>query len=189
METYFIALKSSLLLLAWWFFLTYFWRDYRIDAFRDHVFGIRHRLFMFAANGSVSFSHPAYTMLRYRMNVVLRYAHLFTLFRLSAALLVFRRPKKSQEMAAWEKYVDALPHEAAMQLREFDIILAIAILQLMVFRSFLLYVIFRPFMRFIPTRLVIRKTPTVKMQVEQLESEALEEDNQRRADRDLVTVS
>src|SRR6266404_6115956 len=99
---------------------------------------------MFAANSGVSFSHPAYTMLRYRINVVLRYAHEFTLFRVLATVLVHRAPAKNPERAKWEAAVETLPSEAKKQLMEFNTTLAIAILQLMVYRSFFLYLIVRP---------------------------------------------
>ena len=140
---------------------------------------------MFAANGGVSFCHPAYTMLRYRMNVLLRYAHEFTLFRVLGIVLFQRSPVKNPERAKWEAAVESLPSEAQKQLMEFSTILAIAILQLMVYRSFLLYLIVRPIMPFVRTRDVLRNSPTVVTGVEQLESEALEEEEAQRHDEPL----
>jgi hypothetical protein len=183
-----IALQSSILLLLLWFFLNYLWRDYRIDAFRDHLFGARQRLFMFAANGGVSFDHPAYTMLRYRMNVVLRYAHEFTLSRAITVAIFQRAPKAAPERARWEAAVESLPIEVQKQLREFNTVLAIAILQLMVYRSFFLYLMVRPIIPFVQTREVLRKSPTVVTRVEQLESQAVEDENAHRNGEPLAVV-
>jgi hypothetical protein len=179
-----IAIKSALGLLFLWFFLAYLWRDYRIDAFRDHVFSIRDRLFMFAASGGIGFEDPAYTILRYRMNVVLRYAHEFTLFRVFAISVMNPLPVKNLDRARWEEAVNNVESEYARnQLHNFNTILVIAILQLMVYRSFFLYVLLRPIMEIVRTRDVFRdvliKAPRVESKVEQLESEALDEDAQR----------
>ena len=143
---------------------------------------------MFAANGGVSFYHPAYTMLRYRMNVVLRYAHEFTLFRVLAITVFQRLPKEIPDRAKWEAAVETLPSEAKEKLREFNTILAIAILQLMIYRSFFLYLIVRPIMPFVRTRDVLQYNPTVVTRVEQLESEALEEEKAQRHDEPVTVV-
>lgn len=176
-----IAIKSLLGLLVFWFFLFYLWRDYREDAFRDHVFSIRDRLFAFAARGGVSFDNPAYTILRFRMNVVLRYAHEFSLRNVLAVILLMPRPTRNPELARWEAAVKQLPSETARQeLLAFNTTLAIAIAQLIIYRSFFLYLIIRPLMPFIETRKVFRKTPTLATQVEQLESEALDDYTEQR---------
>ena len=174
-----VALQSALGLLALWVFVFYFWRDYRTDAFRDHVFDIRERLFLFAARGGVNFDDPAYTILRHRMNVVLRYAHAYTLLRFLSANL---RPSRtrSPEQIKWERAVEALTsEETKKKLREFDTVLAIAILQLMIYRSFFLYLVTRPFAPFVKMRTVFDNRPTVAASVEQVESETLEEDRKR----------
>jgi hypothetical protein len=184
-----VAIKSAISLLLLALFVQYLWRDYRIDAFRDHVFSIRDRLFMYAATGGVAFDHPAYTILRNRMNVMLRYGHEFTLFRLVAVALFHRGilTTKSRDFSQWEEALGILPFQTALKLREFNTILAISILQLVIYRSFILYVIIRPLMPFVPTRDAFHKSPAMATCVEQLESEALEEDAQRNCD-ELVSA-
>lgn len=51
------------------------WSQYRIDAFRDRLFALRDELFDVALRGEVSYTDRAYTMLRNRMNGMLRFAH------------------------------------------------------------------------------------------------------------------
>src|SRR5579859_7966776 len=79
MNTAATVLLSTVSLAILWIFVCYFWRDFRLDAFREHIFSIRDRLFLFAAQGYVSFEEPAYKILRGRMNFMIRYAHVFTL--------------------------------------------------------------------------------------------------------------
>jgi hypothetical protein len=163
-----VAVKSALMLLVLWFFLYYLWQDYRIDAFREHVFSIGDRLFKFAASGGVGFKDPAYTMLHDRMNVLLRYAHEFTFFRVVSIALV-QPSAKNTDKAKWEEAVNALPSEASKQkLREFDTILVIAVLQLMIYRSFFLYVVVRPWAPFVEPPKVLKDKPIVVARVEQL---------------------
>jgi hypothetical protein len=174
-----VALQSAVGLLALWVFVFYFWRDYRTDAFRDHVFDIRERLFLFAARGGVNFGDPAYSILRHRMNVVLRYAHAYTLLRFLSAKV---RPSlaRSPEQMEWERAVEALPSEATKKkLQEFNTILTIAVLQLMIYRSFFLYLLVRPIAPFFELRSVFDNRPNVVASVEQVESETLEEDRKK----------
>jgi len=189
MSSAYIAIHSAFGLMLLWVFVFYFWRDYRVDAFRDHVFSIRDRLFLFAARGGVSFDDPAYTCLRYRMNVVLRYAHRFTLTGFFVTLL---HPSRfpSFDRTRWEGALKAnADPDTCERLREFDTILSIAILQLMLYRSFLLYLLLRPILRFVEPREVMRSSPNVVSSVEQVEAEALEEEARRRAkDGDAVLV-
>ena len=57
-----------------WIAIFVFWRNYRIDKFRDQLFALRNELFDYAAQGGVSFDEPAYGILRNTMNGLLRYA-------------------------------------------------------------------------------------------------------------------
>ncbi len=176
----YVAIQTALGLLGLWFFVFYFWRDYRVDAFRDHVFSIRERLFLYAAQGGVSFSDPAYTILRYRMNVVLRYAHQFSLTRFLLAV-IHPSPARNSEHARFEMALQRLSSDATRaKLREFNTILAIGILQFMVYRSFFLYLLVRPIMPFVPTRKVINRSPNVVSGVEQVESGALQEEEAKK---------
>lgn len=71
---------AGLWVLAFWFY-----RDYRVDAFREDVFRIRGDLFDFAAAGGIDFAHPAYSLLRDMCNGYIRFAHRMTL---SSAVVV-----------------------------------------------------------------------------------------------------
>lgn len=178
-----VVLNSVLGLLCLWFFQVYLWRDYRLDSFRDHVFSIRDRMFLFAAKGGISLEHEAYVILRNRMNVVLRYAHEFTLTSMIAGII--STPELSEDdlnpRFRWELPAESLPPETRAKLKEFSDCLAIAMLQHMVFGAFPLYLLVRPAMllfRPIEVRIVMTK-PAVSRGVERLEADALEKDARR----------
>jgi hypothetical protein len=78
------------------------WPEQRVDLFRQQVFALRDELFDFAADGKISFSDPAYILLRQLMNGFIRYAHNLTPFR---TLMSFLRWKyTSHEMLkAWNE--------------------------------------------------------------------------------------
>lgn len=175
-----IALKSIASLSVLWFFIVYLWRDYRLDSFRDHVFSIRDRLFLYAANGNVDFEDPAYGLLRDRMNVVLRYAHEFTLTRMFIILATHDRTK-STAIVKWEQAVEALREPTRSKVKEFNTCFAVAVLQHMVFGSFFLYVVLRPLMLFLNPFQVreVAERPQLVSGVEGLESDALEQDARR----------
>jgi len=181
-----IVLKSALGLAGVWIFLFYFWRDYRLDAFREHVFSLRDRLFLFAAQDGISFEHPAYRILRNRANIAIRYAHEFTLTRMAVVLGYPFRNQKS-EAQKWMEAVNAIPsEETRLCLEEFNTVLAVAIFQLIIYRSFFRYLLVRPFMTLAEPRRILRH-PEVVQVVERLESEAIKE--ARANENQLVPVS
>lgn len=55
----------------------FFWRFSKlwIDEFRQNIFEIRDELFDFAADGGISFDHPAYYTLRSMLNGYVRFSH------------------------------------------------------------------------------------------------------------------
>jgi hypothetical protein len=180
-----LVFKSALGLAGLWLFLFYFWQDYRLDAFREHVFSLRDRLFLFAAEGGISFEDRAYKILRDRTNIALRYAHEFTLTRMALIMCYPFRNQKS-EAQKWMEAVQAIGSEETRQcLEEFNAVLAVAILQLIIYRSFFRYLLVRPFMTMLQIRGLLRR-PEVVQGVEQLESEAIKE--ARADDRELVAV-
>jgi hypothetical protein len=178
-----IVLKSVLALLGLWLFLVYVWRDFRLDSFRDHVFTIRDTMFKYAAEGYVRFDHPAYALLRNRMNVVLRYAHEFTLTRIIVAILTQDIHAKSNPFPKWQKALESLPAETQDKMREFNTCLAEAMLKHMVFSSFFLYLLARPLMVLVKPRSMrhVLERPDVVSKVERLEADALEQDARRLA--------
>src|SRR5689334_20196537 len=81
LQNFTAALHLLLSLALLWFLIFRLAREYRIDALRDRLFGIRERLFDYAANEGISFENPAYTRLRMLINSLIRFAHRLTFTR------------------------------------------------------------------------------------------------------------
>jgi hypothetical protein len=64
-----------------------------VDMFRQKIFCLRRELFLYMASGALASNHPAYTLLRTRMNGLLRFAERLTLGRMlfTAAVYSLRR--------------------------------------------------------------------------------------------------
>ena len=167
-----IALRSVLALFALWIAVYYLWRDFRNDAFRDHLFSIRDRMFLYAAQDHISFDHPAYTTLRNRMNVLLRHGQDFTLTRM-VLVLATHSTAKPEPLTRWEAVVEELPEETQAKMREFNVCVAIAVLQHVVFYSFFRYLALRPLGFLIHVREWVA-SPKVASGVERLECESQE---------------
>ena len=69
------ALFWLLAIIVFWFAYYWLYRDYALDSFRQKMFAVRDDLFDFAAEGNISFDHPAYTILRTTMNGYVRFGH------------------------------------------------------------------------------------------------------------------
>ena len=70
----------------------YLWVPTNIASFRQSLFGLRRKLFLYAADGGVSFSDPAYLQLNDTINGLIGFADKVTVFEaLLCALLVQRR--------------------------------------------------------------------------------------------------
>ena len=82
---YWQSLISLFLLIVFFF---WFYRDYRVDKFRQNLFALRDAFFEEAARGKLSFDDPAYTMLRSTMNGAIRFAHRFNLSQILLFLLL-----------------------------------------------------------------------------------------------------
>lgn len=169
-----IALRSVLALFAVWIAVYYLWRDYRNDAFREDIFSVRDKMFLWAAQGNISFDHPAYRILRDRMNVLLRHAHEFTLTRM-VLILTTHSTEKSEILTKWEAAVEELPGETQVKMKEFNACVAIFVLQHVVFYSFFRYMLLRPLMFFVKVR-EVAESPKVASGVEGLESETVEKE-------------
>jgi hypothetical protein len=169
-----IALRTVLALFWLWIAVYYLWRDFRNDSFREDIFSVRDKMFVYAAQGNISFDHPAYTILRNRMNGLLRHAHEFTLTRM-ALILMTHSPVKPETLVRWESAVEELPMEAQEKMKEFNLCVAIFVLQHVAFYSFFRYMILRPLMFLIQVRKVV-ESPKVASGVERLESESLEQE-------------
>lgn len=186
-----VSLLSALGLLALCGFTFYLWRDYRLDVFRERVFSLRDGLFLYALENKINFESIAYVGLRDRMNTMLRFAHElnFTRFFLVATLHPFS--EGNPELIAWEKAVDSLPQEKdRARLRDIRDAFALAIFEHILLRSFFRFILLRPTKAIVQIRRMTRHTilPRATRGIEQLESEALEEEaNYPRKD-DPVTV-
>lgn len=186
-----IAIKSTLGLLGVWFFVFCFWRDYRLDALREDVFKLRDELFQFAASGAVGFETDAYKILRARMNAILRYAHLLTMTRLMVYVLR-PHPAKGGDLILWERSLELIPSVQAQQkLNEVNYSLVVAILRHLIFRSLVLYFLTRPILGYVELRDLVTKrvfSKKVVRGIEQLESEAFDEEYRRKERQEAVAV-
>src|ERR1035438_863123 len=76
-----------ILLIVVWFG---FWSSVRIDSFRQNMFALRDELFDYASSGKISFSDPAYRLLRQSMNGFIRHAHRLTFFQIVTNMLAWK---------------------------------------------------------------------------------------------------
>ena len=79
------ALSAFCVILAW----QMVYLPTTVDIFRQRIFCLRRELFLYMASGAVAPNHPAYTLLRTRMNLTLRFAGRLTLGRLLFTALVY----------------------------------------------------------------------------------------------------
>jgi hypothetical protein len=173
------ALISVLALAGLWFFLFNLWRDYRLDAFREDIFSIRDSMFLYAAKENISFHHPAYTILRARMNAILRYAHEFTMARVLLLLRASTHLDVNESTERWERAVATLPIATQAEMRRFSLCVSIFAAQHILYCSFFRYVLIRPFMLFgnpFDVDKMIKKRTVVEA-VEHLESDVVEQDS------------
>lgn len=70
--------------------LFWFYRDYRVDAFRQQMFSLRDEMFDWADRSSLPFDHPAYGMLRNAMNGFIRFGHRLTIFQVFLMYILVR---------------------------------------------------------------------------------------------------
>lgn len=112
--------KLTIGFLSLWVLIFWAWRDYRLDAFREKLFALRAELFDFAARGKVSFDHPAYTILRGRMNAMIRLAHVLTMTRLIIVLALKDKTLPDHKLIQWQEAVEGLDSvEVKANLKDF----------------------------------------------------------------------
>lgn len=112
-------------------FLWYQWRMYRVDALRQRLFAERDKLFDMAADGLINFDNPAYELLRWRLNGMIRFAHHVTFARWFWTLLLFKR----QGLGIYKEWMEALqelPPDLRKRLEEIDQQMSAGILMHMV---------------------------------------------------------
>ncbi len=176
-----LALKSALGLLSIWLLVFLLWKDYCLDTFREDVFAIQDALFLYAADGSVGFDHPAYRMLRQKMNVSLRYAHEFTLIRFVLAIIVLSKVPNA-ETVAWEEALGTLPSDVQKSLTHYRNDFLYGFLKYVTLRSFFLYAFLYAVVLVVRVFGVCKQAikryilPQIVVGIERLESEALDEE-------------
>ena len=172
-----IALQTVLGLMAIWCFTVYRWRNYRVDAFREHLFSIRDEMFLYAAEGHIGFEHRAYVLLRNRMNALIRYGHQINLITLIIALLIRNPGVSDGPFCEWQQAVASLSDEQQREIRDFSACVTEATLKHLLYSSFFLYLLTRPLLEFYrpPTmRKAISGNPNVVLTMARIEADAVE---------------
>jgi hypothetical protein len=86
-----VALLILCCAIAWLIFLFYnLWSRLVVDRMRQRLFESRDALFDMAANGEIPFSNPVYLTLRHRINLMIRFCHLYKFGNLLAITLMLR---------------------------------------------------------------------------------------------------
>jgi hypothetical protein len=113
------ALHLLLSFTALWFLVFRLVGEYRLDSLRDRLFAIRERLFDYAADGNITFDHPAYTKLRMRINSLIRFGYrlTFTRFAMGVIFITWKNAPYDREILfEWENAVKELPPEVQVEL-------------------------------------------------------------------------
>jgi hypothetical protein len=108
------ALHLGFSLVLLWGLLFFCWDEYRLDALRDKLFSLRHRLFMAAVEGHIAFDDPTYQQLRILMNGMIRFGHKLTFGRLMLACItqwIYPDPRWTEPMKQWRAEVQKLPEK------------------------------------------------------------------------------
>lgn len=90
-STMFTVLTSLAALMGLWYLIFWRYRGYCVDSFRQDLFDLRDDLFDSASNGLISFSHPAYGLLRSTTNGFIRFGHRFTIGQFLFMMLLIRK--------------------------------------------------------------------------------------------------
>jgi hypothetical protein len=175
---YYIVLKSVIGLAVLWYFVFYLWRDYRLDSFREHLFSIRDRMFMYGAESNIGFDHPAYTTTRARANSLIRHAHQLTLTRFVVVMLTQPTMDEKKARKQWERLIDDLPADVQAKMREFRLCISVATLQHIAYLSFFRYIVVRPLTLIKDPFKVseLREHPRVVLTVDRIENDAAEQE-------------
>jgi len=106
-----------------WAIAYYGWRPYRIDRVRNDLFAIRDELFLYAADGNVSFDESGYRMLRGKINALIRYAHIITVSRAIIFTIAERfRPNEyaPRMQQSWHDSLSRLPEPTQARLKQLN---------------------------------------------------------------------
>ena len=112
-------------------------RSYRIDALRHRLFVLRDELFDYALDGNISFDHPAYAMLRRRMNNLLRFSHKISFVRLliflSLGYKIMAKEALANHEREWRSALEQLSDKQRKKIEELHERVLSEILKHMVF--------------------------------------------------------
>lgn len=90
-----IEVLASVAFFIW--FLYGFWQQTVVSVTRHELFKIRHRLFIMAADGKISFDSPEYGEMRKSINSMIRFCHMITLPRVVAvAFAMWTAPEQQK---------------------------------------------------------------------------------------------
>lgn len=103
-----LVLESTSALCVFSFLVFWLIPNYRLDLFRQEVFTVRDELFDYARAGHISFSHPAYRMLRQLFNGFIRYAHRLTFYRVMLTMCMWKLAGHEPELVWTERWTASL---------------------------------------------------------------------------------
>lgn len=89
-----------LLILAIYFVWLHYYKKYQLDLYRQDIFRIRDDLFLFAAQGNISFDNDAYILARTYLNGSIRFAERSSLLRIIIMRIKFEehRPEFQKKL-------------------------------------------------------------------------------------------
>ncbi|HEY6351132.1 MAG TPA: hypothetical protein VI636_17140 [Candidatus Angelobacter sp.] len=114
-----IVMNVGFGLILLWLLWNFGWRPYLEDNIRQKLFELRNELFLYAADGEISFSDPAYMFLRRRIEALIRFAH-----KINAIRLLILEAKQSatplaeieRENQKWQSSLDDISEAAREKL-------------------------------------------------------------------------
>src|SRR5687767_14055442 len=106
------AIQIAVSLVGLWLLAFVLCPEYGVHAFRQRLFKLRAELFDYASAGAISFDHPAYGLLRLRMNDLIRFAHRFTSLQFLFVLTFNKHiPHAVEPLQRWQQAVSTVESE------------------------------------------------------------------------------
>ena len=112
------VLQFSIVAGFWVFVFCKMIPEWRLDSFRQNMFIVRDELFDYAADGHISFNHPAYLLLRSQMNGFIRYGHHLTVFRGLMTIAIHKIsgvPARASWYDAWQNSLNTIEDNSVRQ--------------------------------------------------------------------------
>lgn len=147
-----IAVNVLMIILIVYAAWTFGFKRLLLERTRQAMFGVRHRLFMLGANGSIDFDDPAYRSVESFINANIRFAHKFNFIRFGLIRAAFGG--KLPDPESFQKFHDEIKSHQSQKTAE-ELLKIVSHVQLLAIRqlfwSFLLtaaayasaYIIFR----------------------------------------------